>query len=111
MERSIATASQQALRKTGRSHFHKGIASIAQARKTGIRSPDPREMDLHKIIGELIDERNRIDRIIKVLEEASSTFDGDRVRFAKPRRGRKLPNRRELHAEPVIPDNDLRVLG
>ena len=43
-------------------------------------------MDLYKIIGDLVDERNRIARIIESLEEAAGTREAP---AAKKRRGRK----------------------
>jgi hypothetical protein len=44
-------------------------------------------MDLYKIIGELVNERNRIQRIIQSLEEAVGTHEPTAV--PKKRRGRK----------------------
>jgi alkyl hydroperoxide reductase subunit AhpC len=43
-------------------------------------------MDLYKIIGDLVDERNRIARIIESLQEAAGSGE---VVTAKKRRGRK----------------------
>jgi hypothetical protein len=47
-------------------------------------------MDLYRIISELVQERNRIQRIIESLENASA---GDRPSIPRKRRGRKTMDR------------------
>jgi hypothetical protein len=65
------------------------VSKLALARETKIASPCPEQMDLYKIIEELVKERSKLDRIIKVLETAS-TFDEEGSRFVKSRSGRRL---------------------
>jgi len=53
-------------------------------------------MDLYKIIGDLVEERNRIARIIESLEEAVGTRDAATPRKRRGRKSMDAKARREV---------------
>jgi hypothetical protein len=53
-------------------------------------------MDLYKIIGDLVEERNRIARIIESLEQAVGTREADAPRKRRGRKSMDAKARREV---------------